>query len=90
MVIKGRLRPYRVRAYRCSVANRVNDFLMTLPTPDDTELQKEAEEFKRIVAERRKNQDPDFVKVTPSEKERLEQIEAEMEHEYFTDEDVWN
>ena len=34
--------------------------------------------------------DPDFVKVTPSERERLEKSESEMENgEYYTEEEVW-
>ena len=46
MTIKGRLRPYRGKYCRRSVANRVNDFLMTLPTPDDTDP-----EFTKLSAE---------------------------------------
>ena len=35
--------------------------------------------------------DPGFVKVTPSEKERLERIEAEMNKGIvYSDEDVWD
>ena len=77
MTIKGRLRPYRGKYCRRSVANRVNDFLMTLPTPDDTELQKEAEEFKRIITERRKMQDPEFTKLS-AEVSMLNNMEGDV------------
>ena len=34
--------------------------------------------------------DPDFAKVTPSERDRLEKLEKEMEKgEYYTEEEVW-
>ena len=34
--------------------------------------------------------DPDYVKVTPSEQERLEKLEKEMEKgEYYIEEEVW-
>lgn len=34
--------------------------------------------------------DPDFVKVTPSEKKKLEKIENEMSKgEYYSDDEVW-
>lgn len=35
--------------------------------------------------------DPDFVKLTPEEKRRLDEAETEMERgEYYTEEEVWN
>ena len=49
-----KVKPYKGKYCSRRVANRVNDFFMTLPTPDDTKLRKEAEEFKKIIAERRK------------------------------------
>ena len=34
--------------------------------------------------------DPDFTKVTPEEKERIDRADKEMQNgEYFTDEEVW-
>lgn len=50
-----KLKPYKGRYCSRKVANRVNDFFMTLPKPDDTALKKEAEEFKELILARRNN-----------------------------------
>lgn len=50
-----KLKPYKGRYCSRKVANRVNDFFMTLPKPDDTALRKEAEEFKNLILARRNN-----------------------------------
>lgn len=49
-----KLKPYKGRYCSRRTANMINDFFMSLPTPDDTKLKKEAEEFKKIIIERRK------------------------------------
>lgn len=52
--MKIRLKPYKGKFCSRRVANRVNDFFMSLPTPDDTKLKKEADEFRKFILERRK------------------------------------
>ena len=47
-------KPYRGKYCSRKDANRVNDFFMPLTTPDDEKLKNEAEEFKKIILERRK------------------------------------
>lgn len=49
-----RVKPYKGKYCSRKVANRVNDFLMSLPMPNDEKLKNEAEEFKKIMLERRK------------------------------------
>lgn len=60
------------------------DLVQMLP---DEELHTVNELLKMLV----RSWDPDFSRVTPSERKHLEEIEKEMEGgEYYSEEEVWN
>ena len=48
-----KIKPYKGKYCSRRVANQMNDFFMSLPTPDDTKLKEEAAEFKRLMLGRR-------------------------------------
>ncbi len=60
------------------------DLIQMLP---EDELQTVNALLKMLV----RSWDPDFSKVTPAEREKLERIEQEMNNgEYYSEEEVWN
>ena len=55
--MKVRIRPYKGKYCSRRAANRVNDFFANITAPDDEKLKIEADEFKKIILERRKASD---------------------------------
>ena len=68
------------------MSEKTREMLQLVETLPETEQDFISEMIKRVVLA----WDPDFTKVTPEEKKRLDQAEQELKNgEYVSHEDVW-
>lgn len=54
ILMRLKARPYKGRYASRISTNRMNDMLLSAPTPDRSEMYKEAKEFEKILKVRRK------------------------------------